>query len=72
MSKQSDILNEYFFNRRIFLEHEVSQLQENIRYRQVASVDCFELIIARERLAMSIEVTRDVSAILKLKRGIPP
>lgn len=72
MSKQSDILNEYFFNRRIFLEHEVAQLQENIRYRQVASVDCFELIIARERLAMFIEVTRDVSAILKLKRGIPP
>jgi hypothetical protein len=70
--KKADLLAEYIFNRRIFLEHEIVQLQENVRYRPVSSVDCLELIIARERLAMFIEVTQDISALLKLKNGIPP
>lgn len=72
MSKQTEILAEYIFNRRLYLENDIKQLQENIRFRSVSSVDCFELIIARERLAMFEEVTRDVSHILKLKNGIPP
>ena len=71
MSKKSDILNEYFFNRRIHLEHDIQQLQENLRFRSVSSVDCLELTIARERLAMFIEVTTDICSILKLKRGVP-
>lgn len=70
--KKAELLAEYIFNRRIFLEHEIVQLQENVRYRPVSSVDCLELIIARERLAMFIEVTQDISALLKLKNGIPP
>lgn len=70
--KKADLLAEYIFNRRIYLGHEIQQLQENIRYRSVSSVDCLELIIARERLAMFIEVTRDITALLKLKSGIPP
>ena len=70
--KKADLLAEYIFNRRIYLEHEIQQLQENIRYRSVSSVDCLELIIARERLAMFIEVTRDITALLKLKSGMPP
>ncbi len=72
MSKKTEILLEYFFNRRIFLEHEVQQLQENVRYRALSSVDCLELIIARERLAAFIEFTKDVQSILTLKSGIPP
>lgn len=70
--KKSDLLAEYIFNRRIYLEHEIQQLQDNIRYRSVSSVDCLELIIARERLTMFIEVTSDISALLKIKNGIPP
>ena len=70
--KKADLLAEYIFNRRIFLEHEIVQLQENVRYRPVSSVDRLELIIARERLAMFIEVTQDISVLLKLKNGIPP
>ncbi len=72
MSKRTDILQSYIFNRRLYLEHEISQLQENLRYRHVDSVDCLELIIARERLQMFIEVTKDITEILKLKTGIPP
>ena len=70
--KKADLLAEYIFNRRLYLEHDIQQLQENVRYRPVSSVDCLELIIARERLAMFIEVTQDISALLKLKSGIPP
>ena len=67
--RKSELLSEYIYNRRVFLEHEVQQLQENLRYRSISSVDCLELIIAQERLAMFIEVTRDVTELLKLRRN---
>lgn len=70
--RRTELLSEYIYNRRIFLEHDIQQLQENLRYRSISSVDCLELIIAQERLAMFVEVTRDVTKLLKLKNGIPP
>jgi len=70
--KKADLLAEYIFNRRLYLEHDIQQLQENVRYRPVSSVDCLELIIARERLVMFLEVTKDITELLKLKNGIPP
>lgn len=70
--KKAELLAEYIFNRRLYLEHDIQQLQENVRYRPVSSVDCLELIIARERLAMFLEVTKDITELLKLKNGIPP
>lgn len=70
--RRTELLSEYIYNRRIFLEHDIHQLQENLRYRSISSVDCLELIIAQERLAMFIEVTRDVTELLKLKNGISP
>lgn len=70
--RRTELLSEYIYNRRIFLEHDIQQLQDNLRYRSISSVDCLELIIAQERLAMFVEVTRDVTELLKLKNGIPP
>ena len=70
--RRIELLSEYIYNRRIFLEHDIQQLQENLRYRSISSVDCLELIIAQERLAMFVEVTRDVTELLKLKNGVPP
>lgn len=70
--RRTELLSDYIYNRRIFLEHDIQQLQENLRYRSISSVDCLELIIAQERLAMFVEVTRDVTELLKLKNGIPP
>lgn len=70
--RRSELLADYIFNRRIYLERDIQQLQENLRYRSISSVDCLELIIAQERLAMFIEVTRDVTELLKIKNGIPP
>lgn len=67
-----DLLSDYIYNRRVYLERDIQQLQENLRYRSISSVDCLELIIAQERLAMFVEVTRDVTELLKIKNGIPP
>lgn len=72
MSKKEDLLMSYIYNRRIYLENEVKQLRENIRWRPVDAVDCLELVIALERLNIFIEVSRDIREILKLKTGIPP
>ena len=66
-----DLLSDYIYNRRVYLERDIQQLQENLRYRSISSVDCLELIIAQERLAMFVEVTRDVTELLKIKNGIP-
>jgi hypothetical protein len=70
--RKMDLLSDYIYNRRVYLERDIQQLQENLRYRSISSVDCLELIIAQERLAMFVEVTRDVTELLKLKNGIPP
>ena len=70
--RKMDLLSDYIYNRRVYLERDIQQLQENLRYRSISSVDCLELIIAQERLAMFVEVTRDVTDLLKIKNGIPP
>lgn len=70
--RKMDLLSDYIYNRRVYLERDIQQLQENLRYRSISSVDCLELIIAQERLAMFVEVTRDVTELLKIKNGVPP
>lgn len=70
--RKMDLLSDYIYNRRVYFERDIQQLQENLRYRSIFSVDCLELIIAQERLVMFVEVTRDVTELLKLKNGIPP
>lgn len=67
-----DILSAYLYNRRCHLEHDVQQLQDNLRYRSVTVEDCIKLIIARERLSMFIEISNDIKYILRFKSGIPP
>ena len=65
--KKYDLLLSYFMAERDRLGAEVAQLQENIRYRRISSVDCLELIIARERLAAFIDISSKVKEILRLK-----
>lgn len=64
-----DLLQEYFVNERDRLAADVAQLQENIRYRRISSVDCLELIIAQERLSAFTEFTHTVKLILRLRTG---
>lgn len=62
--KKYEMLANYVYNRREYLEQDIKQLQENLRYRTISQVDCLELIIAEERLKMFIEVTSDIRHIL--------
>lgn len=64
--KKYELLQSYFLCRRTYLEQDVEQLQRNVRWRNVDTIDCLELIIAKERLAMFCEVSKDISDILKL------
>ena len=65
-----EILAEYLYKERNRLEIEVAQLQENIRYRRISSVDCLELIIAQERLSAFLEFSSNVRAILRLRSDL--
>lgn len=65
--KKYDVLLEYFHLEFVRLENEVKQLQENIKWRRISTIDCLELIIAQERLAAFLEFRQHVKAILKLR-----
>jgi acyl carrier protein len=66
--KEKVLLLSYQYNNRTYLEREVVQLRSNLRYRDVDSVDCMELMLAIERLNMFNKVFRDVYAILKIRK----
>ena len=66
--KEKVLLLSYQYNDRTYLEREVVQLRSNLRYRDVDSVDCMELMLAIERLNMFNKVFRDVYAILKIRK----
>jgi acyl carrier protein len=66
--KEKVLLLSYQYNNRTYLERDVVQLRSNLRYRDVDSVDCMELMLAIERLNMFNKVFRDVYAILKIRK----
>lgn len=65
--KEMMLLCSYVYNNRIQLEHEVRQLQNNIRFRNVDIADCVEMICSLQRLETFIEVTNHIMLLLKLK-----
>lgn len=65
--KEMTLLCSYVYNNRIQLEHEVHQLQNNIRFRKIDVADCVEMICALQRLETFIEVTNQIMILLKLK-----
>lgn len=65
--KKYDLLLEYFIRERDRLSAEIVQLQENIRYRRISSVDCLELIIAQERLSAFLDFSDNVKALLRIR-----
>lgn len=66
--KEMTLLCSYVYNNRIQLEHEVHQLQNNIRFRKIDVADCMEMICAIQRLETFIEVTNQIMILLKLKK----
>lgn len=63
---EKDIINMYIYNNTIRLEDNVKQLQNNIRYRRIDTIDCIELLIAQQELETFKEVTKHIKMLLKL------
>ena len=66
--KEMMLLCGYIYNNRVQLEHEVHQLQNNIRFRRIDVADCVEMICALQRLDTFIETTNHIMILLKLKK----
>ncbi len=66
--KELTLLCSYIYNNRVQLEHEVLQLQNNIRFRKIDVADCVEMICALQRLETFKETTNHIMILLKLKK----
>ena len=64
--KEITLLFAYIYNNQTRLEEEVKQLQTNVRFRRVDSVDCMELLKANIYLEAFKEITSDIRCLLKL------
>lgn len=62
--KEIDLLYQYLWNRFTYLEQDVQQLQQAVRYRHIDAVDCLELCLALERLNAFKQFSADVRALL--------
>ena len=62
--KEIEMLYLYLWNRYIYLEHDVQQLQQNVRFRRIDAVDCLELCLALERFQAFKQFSADVRRIL--------
>ena len=67
--KETLILMSYIYNIRTQSEHDVQELQKNVRFRTVDIVDCAELSSAITRFDTIFEITRDILAILNLNNS---
>lgn len=65
--KEIEVLYAYFINYQTILEGDVNQLRQNVRYRNVDTVDCLELALALERLAAFKEFSKNVRALLNMR-----
>ena len=62
--KEIEMLYQYLWNRYIYLEQDVQQVQQNVRYRRIDAVDCLELCLALERFQAFKQFSADVRRIL--------
>ncbi len=67
-NKEVELLWRYFINNLTALEQEVQQLQQNLRYRRIDTVDCHELALAIERLNTFQKVSNDILLLLRLDK----
>lgn len=58
----------YVYNFRQRLLNDIRQLQANVRYRDIDSIDCLEMMLAVERLNAFNEFVRDTQAIFNVMR----
>ena len=63
---EKDLISKYIYNNRVRLENNVHQLQSNIRFRNIDTVDCIELMLAQQELETFKEITKHIRVLLKL------
>lgn len=68
MITRSDLVAEYLLHERSRLENDVKQLQDAVRYRNIDTVDCLELIIAKVRLSCLLEISANIRALLGARK----
>lgn len=67
-NKEVELLWRYILNNLTALEQEVQQLQQNLRYRRIDTIDCHELSLAIERLNTFQKVSNDILLLLRLDK----
>lgn len=65
--KEKRLLLAYFYNNRCRLESNLRQLQLNLRYRRIDSVDAVEVLYALQELENFNQTSKDIMSLLKLK-----
>lgn len=67
-NKEIELLWRYIINNLTALEQEVQQLQQNLRYRRIDTIDCHELALAIERLNTFQKVSNDILLLLRMDK----
>lgn len=67
-NKEVELLWRYILNNITAMEQEVQQLQQNLRYRRIDTIDCHELALAIERLNTFQKVSNDILLLLRLDK----
>lgn len=65
--KEIELLCSYFLNNLTLLEGEIITARNNIRYREVDSVDCLEMILSIERKETFVRTMQNVFSILNIR-----
>lgn len=68
--KEKEMFLAFEYNHREYLTENLRQLQQNVRYRNIDSVDCIELIIAIERLNAFNEYCKIMHTVFNIGKGI--
>lgn len=63
---RNEIIFSMFYTQYNILRGNIEQIQQNLRYREVYTTDCLELIIAKEKFEYLREMSRWVFATLKI------
>lgn len=67
--KEKEMFLAFEYNHREYLEQNVKQIQQNLRYRKIDTVDCIELICAIERLNAFNEYCKIMHTVFSIGKG---
>lgn len=63
---RNEIIFSMFYTQYNILRGNIEQIQQNLRYREVHTTDCLELIIAKEKFEYLREMSKWIFSVLKI------